>query len=185
MTVQNTPSLWHSWSADTPADLAGLYRQAAKLIEAEGYNPCADSIRVDAASRAPGHNVETALEAAATLAYRGNAADAADLAEDGSARLGGWLIFTGLDTRRTSIHDICDVAAGWEACRPGAGWWTKAEVQRPHGGTDVHRAGAPLPALPGRGMRATRLPDLQGRLARGVRRRPCRRRGARVRPRVQ
>jgi hypothetical protein len=118
--------VWSSRAGDTPAVLADLFRQAAKLISAEGYRPCADPIAVD--DRRPGHSVTTALGAAAALAYPDDPADAADLVEDAHARLGGFLHLTGLRTRRTSIHDLCDEVAAWEDCRPGAGYRTQAEA---------------------------------------------------------
>jgi hypothetical protein len=103
-----------------------VFRQAAKLIRTEGYAPCADSIHVD--GRARGHNISTALDAAAALAYPGHGADAADLAEDAHARLAGFLHLTGLRTRRTSIHDMCDEIAVWEEYRPGEGWRTEGQA---------------------------------------------------------
>jgi hypothetical protein len=44
MTVSQTtsPAIWASRAGDTPAAVADLFRQAAKLIGAEGYSPCAD-----------------------------------------------------------------------------------------------------------------------------------------------
>jgi hypothetical protein len=117
---------WHSRAGDSPAALADLFRQAGKLIEAEGYSPCADGIFVY--NRRPGHSVTTALDAAAAFACEDRPADAADLAEDAHARLAGFLHLTGQRTRRTSIHDLCDEVAAWEDCRPGAGYRTLAEV---------------------------------------------------------
>ena len=113
---------------DTPSDLAGVFRQAAKLIEAEGYSPCADSIHVQ--DRRPAPSVSTALDAAAALAYPDDPAAAADLTEDAHARLAGFLYLTGLRTRRTSIHDLYDEVAAWEGARPGAGYHPAAEAVR-------------------------------------------------------
>jgi hypothetical protein len=126
MTVSQAAAIWHSHAEDTPAAVADVFRQAAKLIQTEGYAPCADGIHVD--GRARGHNIRTALDAVAVLAYPGNAADAADLAEDAHARLAGFLHLTGLRARRTSIHDMCDEIAAWEDCRPGEGWRTEAQA---------------------------------------------------------
>ena len=81
MTVQTTSHpVWHSRAGAAPAVLADLFRQAAKLIETEGYSPCADGIFVRA--RRPGHSVTTSLDAAAAFACQDHPADAADLAED-------------------------------------------------------------------------------------------------------
>jgi len=124
MSLTITAAVWHSRAGDTPAAVAGVFRQAAKLIQAEGYAPCADSTHVD--RRAPGHNISTALDAAAALACPGNEADAADLAEDVHARLAGFLHLTRLRTRHTSIHDMSDEIAVWEEYCPGEGWRTEA-----------------------------------------------------------
>jgi len=127
MTVQTaTATVWTSRAGDTPAALADLFRQAAKLIGAEGYSPCADGIFVH--TRRNGHSVTTALDAAAAFTCEHHLADAADLAEDAHARLAGFLHLTGLRTRRTSIYDLCDEVAAWEDCRPGVGYRTAAEV---------------------------------------------------------
>ncbi|HEY6275606.1 MAG TPA: hypothetical protein VIX86_04670 [Streptosporangiaceae bacterium] len=127
MTVQTaTAPVWASRAGDTPGTLADLFRQAAHLIEAEGYSPCADGVFVH--GRRPGHSVTTALDAAAAYACENHPADAADLAEDAHARLAGFLHLTGLRTRRTSIHDLCNEVAAWEDCRPGAGYRSQAEA---------------------------------------------------------
>jgi hypothetical protein len=126
MTIPQAAPVWHSRAGDTPAAVADVFRQATKLIQAEGYAPCADSIHVD--RRARGHNISTALDAAAALACPGNEADAADLAEDAYARLAGFLHLTGLRTRRTSIHDMCNEIPVWEDYRPGEGWRTEAQA---------------------------------------------------------
>lgn len=121
-----SPTVFMSRAGDTPADLTGLFRQAAKLIAAEGYSPCADPITAE--DRRPGHSISTALDAAAARAYPDDPADAADLAEDAHARLAGFLHLTGLRTRRTSIADLCDEIAAWEAGRPGTGCRTAPEA---------------------------------------------------------
>lgn len=128
MTFSQTtsPAAWYARAGDTPGMLADLFRQAAKLIGAEGYSPCADPIAVE--DRRPGHSMSTALDAAAALAYPEAPADAADLAEDAHARLAGFLHLTGLRTRRTSIADLCDEVTAWEDYRPGAGYRTQAEA---------------------------------------------------------
>ena len=126
MSLTITAAVWHSRAGDTPAAVAGVFRQAAKLIQAEGYAPCADSTHVDRC--APGHNISTALDAAAALACPGHGADDADLAEDAHARLAGFLHLTGLRARRTCIHDMCDEVAVWEEYRPGEGRRTEAQA---------------------------------------------------------
>ena len=37
MSLTITAAVWHSRAGDTPAAVAGVFRQAAKLIQAEGY----------------------------------------------------------------------------------------------------------------------------------------------------
>jgi len=119
MTISRAPgTLWASRAGDTPATIADLYRQAAKLIEAEGYTPAPEGARWAADGR---HSVSSALEAAALLACPDNPADAVDLAEEAHARLAGVLHLTGQCTRRTSIADICDEVTRWEDCRL-TGW---------------------------------------------------------------
>jgi hypothetical protein len=126
MTISQAAGVWHSRAGDTPAAVAYVFRQAAKVIRADGYAPCADSIHVDRRDR--GHNISTALDAAAALACPCHGADAADLAEDAHARLAGFLYLTGLRTRRMSIHDMCDEIAVWEEYCPGEGWRTEAQA---------------------------------------------------------
>jgi hypothetical protein len=50
MSLTITGPVWHSHAGDTPAAVADVFRQAAKLIQAEGYAPCADGIHVDRAT---------------------------------------------------------------------------------------------------------------------------------------
>jgi hypothetical protein len=127
MSVSQTtsPAAWYSRAGDTPGVLADLFRQAAKLIGAEGYSPCPDGARW--AVEGP-HSVSSAIEATAVMAYPDDPGDAADLAEGAHARLAGFLDLTGLRTRRTSIADLCDEITAWEAGRPGDGYRTAAEA---------------------------------------------------------
>ena len=125
MTVQNdTRPAWHSRAGDTPESLAETFRHAATLIRDHGYNPCATS----AGQPADGYSATSAIEAAAGAPYE-HVIDQADAAEEALTRFAGFLYLTGLATRRTSVYDITDTAAGqWEACRPGEGWRTCTEV---------------------------------------------------------
>ncbi len=131
MTISQTAApIWQSRADDSPADLAGLFRQAAKLISAEGYSRLPEGIRWQADGP---HSVCSAIEAAALLRYPDDRADAADLAEDAHARLAGFLHLTGQRTRRTGIADMCYEVYLWEDRRP-TGW--------PQRGTDRTQAEA-------------------------------------------
>jgi len=149
MTVQNdTRPAWHSRAGDTPESLAETFRHAATLIRDHGYNPCATSAgqpadgysatsagqpadgysATSAGQPADGYSATSAIEAAAGAPYE-HVIDQADAAEEALTRFAGFLYLTGLATRRTSVYDITDTAAGqWEACRPGEGWRTCTEV---------------------------------------------------------
>ena len=119
MTIsQPAAPAWQSPAGDSPASLADLFRQAAKLIHADGYTPQPEEARW----RQDGpHSISSAIEAAARLRHPGSHVDAADLAEDAIARLGGYLHLTGQRTRRTSIADMCTEVAWWEDCQL-TGW---------------------------------------------------------------
>src|SRR5258708_34067385 len=98
MTIAQTAApRWESRADAPPADLAGLFRQAAKLISAEGYSRLPEGIRWQADGP---HSVCSAIEAAALLRYPDDRADAADLAEAAHARLAGSLPLTGQRTPR-------------------------------------------------------------------------------------
>jgi hypothetical protein len=112
--ARSLTTVWQSRAGDTPATLAGLYRDAAQLIREHGYTPRPGGARRDVSGP---HSVSSAIEAAAITAYPGDRADAMDLAEDAHTRLAAVLYLTGQLTRRTHIYDLPDQVAAWE-CDP-------------------------------------------------------------------
>lgn len=93
-----------------------LFLAAAAIIKDCGYSRWADSVNVE--NRAPEHSIHTALYAAALVVYT-NDGDAADATEEAESRFAGYLYMTGQHHRRTTITDIADQVATWEAHTPG------------------------------------------------------------------
>ena len=106
-TVTPEPALWQSRDGLTPADFAALYRQAAEIIRARGYD------RYDEYEHASGVSIGTAL-ALAAAAHVTDPRDAADLTEELETRLAGVLYVTGQAYCRTGIRDLSDTVASWE-----------------------------------------------------------------------
>jgi hypothetical protein len=117
-TLADKPAIWQCRNDTAPADFAALYRHAAQLIRARGYDPYDDyadaaGISIGTALRKAAEAYDANIRPAGSLPGRDEAC-IADLTEELETRLAGVMYVTGQAFYRTGIRDLSDTVAGWE-----------------------------------------------------------------------